>query len=78
MVEAGGNGGLKDIIDVDYFFRYQRRAARRFVTPLVDLGTILRHVRVQPLFCNVRFYFCYFVLFLRRVLRRIGTPSVIH
>jgi len=37
-------GGLKDIIDVDYFFWDQRRAARRFVTPLVDLGTIFRHV----------------------------------
>jgi hypothetical protein len=34
-------GGMKDIIDVDYFFWDQRRAARRFVTPLVDLGTIL-------------------------------------
>jgi hypothetical protein len=37
-------GGMKDIIDVDYFFWDQRRAARRFVTPLVDLGTIFRHV----------------------------------
>ena len=35
---------MKDIIDVDYFFWDQRRAARRFVTPLVDLGTIFRHV----------------------------------
>ena len=45
-------GGLKDIIDVDYFFWDQMRlldhawsrAARRFVNPLVDLGTIFRHV----------------------------------